>query len=105
MKHIFPIWRLHWWNEKNLYSGNTKIRAKTIRNSSSAFIAKQSVRNYIFSRDNYQCKLCGSKDNLQVDHIISVYHAINNKIPIDKLNSESNLQTLCKDCNIQKGWT
>lgn len=48
----------------------------------------------IFKRDNYSCRKCGSKDNLEADHII----------PISKggLNNIFNLQTLCKECNLKK---
>ena len=100
----FPKWKLHWYNEKYLYWNNTKIRAKTIRNASSNFIAKKNVKEYIFNRDNNKCVKCGSEENLQIDHIISVYKVINNEYPLDKLNIEENLQTLCKRCNIEKGW-
>ncbi|MEA5537290.1 HNH endonuclease [Crocosphaera sp. XPORK-15E] len=57
----------------------------------------KSVRDYIFQRDNYQCKSCGKKQQetiLNIDHII----------PLAKggSNDMSNLQTLCQPCNQQK---
>lgn len=56
------------------------------------------LRFEIFERDNYTCKCCGRKEeiaNLEVDHIM----------PISKHGKSipSNLQTLCKDCNLAKG--
>ncbi|MDB9313456.1 HNH endonuclease [Spirulina sp. CS-785/01] len=55
------------------------------------------VRQFVLQRDNFRCCGCGkSKQDtiLQVDHII----------PLAKggANDLSNLQTLCRDCNLQK---
>lgn len=57
----------------------------------------KSVQNYIFKRDNYQCKSCGKtaqQIQLNVDHIIPLAQGGSNDI--------SNLQTLCKLCNQRK---
>ncbi|GAB4310693.1 MAG: DEAD/DEAH box helicase family protein [Methanobacteriaceae archaeon] len=56
-----------------------------------------SIRNKILQRDNFECLCCGEKNKrlLQVDHIIPRYIITN--------DSEDNLQTLCKYCNIEKG--
>ena len=55
----------------------------------------EKIRNRIFKRDDYKCKICGSKDNLIIDHII----------PFSKggITEIDNLQTLCKNCNSKKG--
>ena len=52
------------------------------------------LRFYIYNRDNNRCVYCGSKYNLEVDHII----------PISKggKSTPDNLQTLCKRCNYEK---
>lgn len=55
------------------------------------------VRNYVFERDNYQCKSCGKTQldtQLQIDHIIPLARGGQNDI--------SNLQTLCRSCNLKK---
>ena len=56
------------------------------------------MRFFIYSRDNYRCKLCGRserQDYLEIDHIK----------PISKGGKSTldNLQTLCRTCNKQKG--
>lgn len=56
---------------------------------------KRDYRQAIFHRDDFKCVLCGSDENLTVDHII----------PISKGGTETldNLRTLCKSCNSKKG--
>lgn len=60
-------------------------------------LMSQGLRYNILQRDGFRCRLCGrsAKDHpgleLEVDHIV----------PVSKggLTIESNLQTLCRDCN------
>jgi 5-methylcytosine-specific restriction endonuclease McrA len=84
------------WNERY------QLAYKPLRNSSSCFIKKPEVRNYILARDGNRCKKCGSEEFLQIDHIISVYACVKGLIPFEKLNHESNLQVLCRTCNSAK---
>lgn len=65
-------------------------RKKANRNNS-----KKTVRQQVFSRDGYQCKVCNSTSNLSIDHVIPVVKGGGNDI--------NNLQTLCKPCNSSKG--
>lgn len=69
---------------------------KYIRNTSSNYIKRERVRSFIFNRDGYKCVKCGSSENLQIDHIISVY-----RIGL-KANNINNLQVLCRKCNAGK---
>jgi 5-methylcytosine-specific restriction enzyme A len=52
------------------------------------------VREYVFQRDNRQCRSCGKNTDLTIDHIIPLATSGTNDI--------SNLQTLCNSCNSQK---
>jgi 5-methylcytosine-specific restriction endonuclease McrA len=56
-----------------------------------------SVRKYVFERNNYQCQSCGqtyAETQLSIDHIIPLAKGGSNDI--------SNLQTLCLTCNQKK---
>jgi len=54
----------------------------------------EALRNKIFNRDGNKCVLCGSQDNLQIDHIIPFSRGGTTEI--------KNLQTLCCKCNLKK---
>ena len=98
----FPLWRPHWITENRFSCTDFKLKYKALRNSSSAFTAKTEVREAVFLSSNFECELCGSMDNLTVDHIVSVYRAATGEFPIEKLNSKENLQALCFKCNSGK---
>lgn len=53
------------------------------------------VKVAVWQRDQSQCVECGSKENLEFDHVI----------PLSKggANTERNLQLLCESCNREKG--
>jgi hypothetical protein len=53
------------------------------------------LRERILARDGHMCQACGSQEELQIDHIISRVDG--------GQNNESNLQVLCKLCNLRKG--
>ena len=56
---------------------------------------KTGIKNRLFSRVEHKCVLCGSTENLTIDHII----------PLRKggTNDDSNMQILCGKCNRLKG--
>lgn len=76
------------------------LNYKRYRNTSSGFIKK--ARNYILKRDNNKCNYCGSTENLQIDHITSVYRGYKEQISLDVINHVDNLQVLCLTCNASK---
>lgn len=71
-----------------------KAYKKYLRSEASNYIKRPAVREFILKRDGYKCVYCGSSENLQIDHIKSVYNGGENRI--------DNLQTLCKSCNTRK---
>ncbi len=54
----------------------------------------EAVRMFVWRRDGGKCVKCGSKENLEFDHII----------PVSKggSNTERNIQILCEHCNREK---
>jgi len=57
-------------------------------------IGKKSIREIIFSRDNYSCLKCESRERLSIDHIMPICRGGKNEI--------ENYQTLCVKCNSEK---
>lgn len=55
----------------------------------------RSIRSSIFSRDRFQCVLCGDYSDLTIDHILPISGGGTNAI--------ENLRTLCRRCNSRKG--
>ncbi len=52
------------------------------------------IKEAVYERDNGACKSCGSKEQLQYDHIIPFSKGGNDEI--------ENLQILCRSCNLAK---
>lgn len=65
------------------------------RKMASKAISNRGVRDAVFKRDNHSCKICGSKDNLSIDHIRPVRMGGGDEF--------ENYQTLCLSCNCRKG--
>ena len=78
------------YKHNNFISDDDKEKIRIIRKTIS-----EELRNKIFKRDDYKCKICGDKDNLVIDHIIPF-----SKGGKTELN---NFQTLCGKCNREKG--
>lgn len=76
------------------------LNYKIYRNTANNFARK--IRMHILERDARKCKNCGSVDNLEVDHIKSVYIGFKEKISVIEINNLNNLQLLCKSCNSSK---
>lgn len=53
------------------------------------------VRARVFARDGHRCLKCGAVSPLTIDHIKAVVNGGGDE--------ESNLQTLCLECNVRKG--
>lgn len=55
----------------------------------------EDVRHAVWRRDEGRCVECGSKENLEFDHVIPLARG--------GANTERNLQLLCESCNRRKG--
>ncbi|KKL28059.1 hypothetical protein LCGC14_2378930 [marine sediment metagenome] len=64
------------------------------RNEASRLTRNISLRLFVFNRDGNKCLICNSKENLTIDHIISIYRGGS--------DDYNNLQTLCNSCNARK---
>jgi 5-methylcytosine-specific restriction endonuclease McrA len=98
----FPIWKPLRKTKSMFNSRNFRERLHALRIASSGFTKRKDVREIIFNRDNRKCKICNSTNNLEIDHVISVYAVAKGFLPINMLNTEINLQTLCHKCNLSK---
>lgn len=98
----FPKWKPLRYTIKRFKNNVYEVRYQALKNSSSSFIKRLDVRNYIFKKFNNQCTNCGSIENLTIDHIVSIYRVAKNKLDFEFLNSEENLTVLCKSCNSTK---
>ena len=68
---------------------------KQIRNKATAYTSKNNVRDWVLTTYGNACLSCGSKKNIELDHIMPISRGGKNKL--------SNLQPLCKKCNTSKG--
>jgi hypothetical protein len=74
---------------KNKFSGTKSEDLKYER-----FRIPESVRIAVWRRDQGRCARCGSRENLEYDHIV----------PVSKGggNTERNIELLCQNCNRSK---
>ncbi len=98
----FPVWKPTKHLRDKLDSIEIKSLYKAIRINASSFIRNPKVRRLILEKSNYKCVICGSPDNLQIDHIKSVWSFINKIQKLPELNAYDNLQLLCQSCNGRK---
>ena len=97
-----PKWNPRRTSFQKMRSDNFKIRYKALRSASSNFIKREDVRDYLLKKYNHKCYICGTSENLQIDHIISVYRFASERLEPSVLNSEENLAVICMKCNSAK---
>ena len=102
MNTVLPPWKMNNKTLSRVYHSNFRIRYNALRTASSSYISKKEVRDIIFNKSNHTCQGCGSKNDLTIDHIQSVYNLAKNYGDIEILNSIENLTTLCRICNSTK---
>lgn len=81
----------HFYNDREIWDAICRVERGKVSNRK---------RFEIYERDGYRCQICGrkfDKDHLEIDHIK----------PIAKggKSSMDNLQSLCHNCNVEKGAT
>lgn len=79
----------YFYNDRDIWNAICRVERGKVSNK---------MRFSIYKRDGYRCRYCGRTDtftDLEIDHIV----------PIAKggKSTYSNLQTLCKSCNMKKG--
>lgn len=78
------------YNDRHIWDAICRVERGKVSNK---------MRFSIYARDGYRCRICGAsqdkKVQLEIDHIIPI--AKGGKSTYD------NLQTLCHNCNVQKG--
>ena len=65
-------------------------------------LIKPKQRWRILERSNGRCELCGAKDELHVDHLVSVAIGLRYGLTETELNSDENLAAFCIACNLGK---
>lgn len=77
--------------KNNIKKESYQERKKEAKNK----LASLKFRAEVFNKYGDKCCKCGSRDNLCIDHVISIYNGGSDDI--------NNLQVLCKSCNSVKG--
>ena len=85
-----------------LNSKDQNVSFRAFRISSTGYVNKKYVRQYVFDKYHNSCATCGSNKDLHIDHIKSVKscHTSGNLFTCNHIN---NLQLLCSICNLKKG--
>lgn len=86
------------WKEK-ISAGHQKVKLeewngyKTPQNIIERKRFRREIKSKVLERDNYVCQICGSRDNLQIDHIQPWSEYIELRFSLD------NCRTLCQKCH------
>ena len=99
----FPMWRPYRPTTIKIRSGDFRTRYKALRDSSSSFTHRSDVKRIVYEKYSGRCYLCGAVNDLQIDHIVSVYrYALEQIEPVSGLNKLDNLALICRRCNSGK---
>lgn len=109
LKAVLTVFATHWKRgvSRDATRGLRELRSRLPSSPHAAFNIQapgaqrmhipQQVRTVVWRRDGGRCTECGSRENLEYDHII----------PVSKggSNTPRNLRLLCQTCNRRKGAT
>ena len=84
------LWSLFYWLWRALFHRRRMVYVRTGRVDPTP-----QQRYRIYRRDGFRCRHCRTSRELQIDHIYPVCRG--------GLTVDSNLQTLCRRCNLRKG--
>lgn len=79
----------------------TGEREVSVQTTHAAIKPKQRAR--ILSRASGKCEVCGSRELLQVGHILSVEYGLEFGVEPALLNDDENLICECAQCNLGRG--
>jgi hypothetical protein len=79
--------------KSKFWRGGVSKRNNRNRNKVMATLEYRNFRRFVLERDDYNCQLCGSKDNLEVHHLKSYEENPDLKFIVE------NGQTLCNICH------
>lgn len=80
---------------RELLAKRISIDYKEARRESSNLLRKEWFRSSVLAAAGFQCRICGSSEELEIDHIVPVIRGGETE--------KENLQALCKSCNTKKG--
>ena len=81
----------------NLPKTETGDKPRTLSTTHAAIKPKQRMR--IIERANGRCETCGSRNLVQVGHVVSVADGHKLALPDAVINSDENLICQCAECN------
>lgn len=85
------------YNAPRVETGRAARTVTTVHNG-----IKPAQRARILERDG-RCVLCGTREGLQVGHIIPVARGLQVGLTEEQLNDDENLAAMCAECNLGLG--
>ena len=106
LKHVYELLQVNYiskddfnkfrWHLKSCRIKHTVFSEyENRRKEADRVLANTAIRQKVFEMHGDKCLCCGSQDNVQIDHVISVWNGGENDL--------DNFQPLCKSCNVKKG--
>jgi hypothetical protein len=96
LRLVIHDWNDHWNDpsRKGYASGSKVARRQRMRDAGGEKIDAK-TRAFVMKRDGGMCRLCSSRDDLTLDHILAISNG--------GTHAPENLRVLCRSCNSRKG--